>query len=109
MLCGSLDGRGVWGRMDACICTTEFPCCLPETITTLLIGYTPKQNKKFPKKQKSVPEIEQKKTLVNDVNTGIAFSPKVVARVLFSLFISIAHTGHSHFVDCDCLMAIKAK
>ena len=21
MLCGSLDGRGVWGRMDTCICT----------------------------------------------------------------------------------------
>ena len=20
MLCGSLDGRGVWGRMDACAC-----------------------------------------------------------------------------------------
>ena len=20
MLCGSLDGRGVWGRMDTCIC-----------------------------------------------------------------------------------------
>ena len=20
MLCGSLDGRGVWGRMDTCLC-----------------------------------------------------------------------------------------
>ena len=36
MLCGSLDGRGVWGRVDT------------ETITTLLIGYTPiKMFKKF--------------------------------------------------------------
>ena len=52
MLCGSLDGRGVWGSMDACICMTESPCCLPETITTLLIGYTPIQNKKFPKNKK---------------------------------------------------------
>ena len=41
MSCGSLDGRGVWGRMDTCICTAESLCCPAETITTLLIGYTP--------------------------------------------------------------------
>ena len=45
--CGSLDGRGVWGRMDTCICVTESLHCSPETITTLLISYTPIQNKKF--------------------------------------------------------------
>ena len=38
-LCGSLDGRGVWGRMDTCIYTTESLCCAEETITI--------QNKKF--------------------------------------------------------------
>ena len=43
MLCGSLDGTGVWGRMDTCICMAESP----ETITTLLIVYTPIQNKFF--------------------------------------------------------------
>ena len=26
-LCGSLDGRGVWGRMDVCICIAKFLCC----------------------------------------------------------------------------------
>ena len=32
----------VWGRMDTCsICMAESLCCPPETITTLLIGYTP--------------------------------------------------------------------
>ena len=41
MLCGSLDGRGVWGRMDTCICMAESLHCLPETITALLIGYAP--------------------------------------------------------------------
>ena len=41
VLCGSLDGRGVWGRMDTCICVAEVLRCPPETITTLLIGYTP--------------------------------------------------------------------
>ena len=38
MLCGILDGREVWGRMDTCICMAESLCCSPETITTLLIG-----------------------------------------------------------------------
>ena len=41
MLCGSLDGRGVWWRMDTCIRMAESLCYPPETITTLLIGYTP--------------------------------------------------------------------
>ena len=39
MLCGSLDGRGVWGRMDTCIYMAEFFPCSPETIITLLISY----------------------------------------------------------------------
>ena len=38
---GSLDGRGVWGRMDTCACMAEPLCCPPETITSLLIGYSP--------------------------------------------------------------------
>ena len=41
MLCGSLDRKGVWGRMDTCVCTAESLRCSPEIITTLLIGYTP--------------------------------------------------------------------
>ena len=46
MLCGSLDGRGVWGRMDTCMCMAQSLCCPPETITTLLIGCSPVLNKK---------------------------------------------------------------
>ena len=41
MLCSSLDGRGVWGRLDTRICLAEPLCYLPETITILLIGCTP--------------------------------------------------------------------
>jgi len=37
-LYGSLDGRGVWGRVDTCICMAESLSCSPETVTTLLIG-----------------------------------------------------------------------
>ena len=46
MLCGSLDGRGVWERLDTWICMAEPRHCSPENIT-LLIGYTPIQNKHF--------------------------------------------------------------
>ena len=46
MLWGSLDGRGVWGEIDTCICMAESLHCSPEINTTLLIGYTPIQNKK---------------------------------------------------------------
>ena len=49
ILCASLDRRGVWGRMDTCICTAKSFCCAPEIITTLLVGYTPIQNKNFEK------------------------------------------------------------
>ena len=37
--------------MDTCICMAKSLCCSLEAITTLLIGYTPTQNKKFKKKQ----------------------------------------------------------
>ena len=47
VLCGSLDGRGMWGRMDTSIYMAESLRCSPETITTMLIGYPPIQNKKF--------------------------------------------------------------
>ena len=37
--------------MDTCIGMAESLCCSPETIITLLIGYTPRQNYKFKKKK----------------------------------------------------------
>ena len=52
MLGGSLDRRGVWGRMDTCICMAESLYCSPETIARLLISYMliQKKKKKFRKK-----------------------------------------------------------
>ena len=44
MLCGSLDGRGVWGRMDTCACMAEFLCCWSETTTALLVNYAAVQS-----------------------------------------------------------------
>ena len=49
MLYGSLEGRGTWGRMDTCV--AESLHCPPDTITTLLISYTPIQNKNLKKKK----------------------------------------------------------
>ena len=43
MLYGSLDGKGVWGRMEKCVRMAESVHCSPETVKTLLIGYTSKQ------------------------------------------------------------------
>ena len=38
VLCGGLDGRGVWGRMDTCDCMTGSLHCSPETVTTLFVN-----------------------------------------------------------------------
>ena len=46
MLHGSLDERGVWGKMDTYISMAGSLRCPSETITTLLTGYTPIQRKK---------------------------------------------------------------
>ena len=54
MLGGSRDGRGVWGRMGTCICVAESLCCLPGSVTALLISYALIQNKKL-KKEKFFP------------------------------------------------------
>ena len=48
-----MGGTEVWGIIDTCKCMAESLCCTPETITTLLVDYSPIQNKKF-NKRKSV-------------------------------------------------------
>ena len=40
MLCGSLDGREVWGIMDTCTRMAESLRYSPESELLLLIGYT---------------------------------------------------------------------
>ena len=43
--------RGIWGRMDPCMCMTESFCCPLETIAILLSSYPPIQNKKLKKRE----------------------------------------------------------
>ena len=53
--------------MDTCVCIAESLPCSPETITTLLIGYTPIQ--------KIVEELEEilKKSLRRHVESFVVF------------------------------------
>ena len=44
MLCGSLDGRGVEGRMDTCVCVAESFPCPPETVTNIVNWLYPNAN-----------------------------------------------------------------
>ena len=66
MLPGSLDGRGVWGRVDTCICMAESLCCWPETITTLFTGYITVYNNKKKVGLSSIgaPQVLGRKTLL---------------------------------------------
>ena len=38
VLCGSLDGRGIWRSRDTCVCVAESLHCSPETVTTLFVN-----------------------------------------------------------------------
>ena len=73
MLCGSLDGRGVWGRMGTCVCMVGSLCCPPETITTLLIRNTPIQNWKWKKTKK----MKWKREIPSSLSTMWRHSEKV--------------------------------
>ena len=53
VVCASMDGRGIWGRRETCICMTESLHHSSETVTTLLSNYTLIQNKKFKVKEKT--------------------------------------------------------
>ena len=58
MLCGSLGGRGVWGRMDIRKYATESLHYSPETITALFIGYISIQNKHSNKKNPTPRQLQ---------------------------------------------------
>ena len=58
MLCGSLDGKGVWGRMDTFVCMAESLHCSLETITALLI------NRLYPNTKSKVLKNRQEKLLI---------------------------------------------
>ena len=72
VLCGSLDERGVWGRMDTCIRVAESLHCSPETLRTLLTGHTPIQNKQFNLKQEYIFLLLYLQTETqNNIRTGL--------------------------------------
>ena len=54
MSCGSLDGRGVLGRMDICICMAESLHCLLEAVTTLFVNWLYSDIKQKVKKKSGI-------------------------------------------------------
>ena len=66
-LCGSLDAKRIWGRMDTCICIAESLCYAPETITTLLISYTKLKVQKKMNKQTKQNKQQKKKPKAWDI------------------------------------------
>ena len=46
------EAKRIGNRIDTCVCMVEFIRCSPETITTLLTGNTPVQNKKLKEKKR---------------------------------------------------------
>ena len=87
MSCGSLDGRGVWGGMDTCLCVAQSLCLSPETITTLVIGVSPIQ-KKQPKSAgllggpvvKKLPAKAEDTGLIPGLETKISHATEAVHR-----------------------------
>ena len=45
MLCGSLDGRGLWGRTVTCVCLAESLRCSLETVINAVSRLYPPQYK----------------------------------------------------------------
>ena len=89
VLCGSLDARGVWGRMDTWLWMAESLCCPPEIITTLVIYCTPIQNKKL-KKEKLICYI---RVYILKRNPGfsfihVVFNTTPIILLLWRVFIS---------------------
>ena len=71
---------GVWGRrMGTCICMAESLCCAPEIITTLLLNYTPIENKNLKKKRKEISSL---------------FSTRRVKPLIFNLYLVLQRLGH---------------
>ena len=90
MLCGSLDGRGVWGRMNTCICMAESLICSTETITTMRISYTPIQNKKLKSHRRASsilcpPLCEDKQKSVSATRRGFSAEPSPVCAPMADL------------------------
>ena len=100
MLCSGLDGTGVWGRMDTCICMTESLCCSPKTPTTLLIDCTPIQNVLGVKEIK----IKSKQRMLGGEGIVRDFG-KVMYTVLYLKWITNKDLFYSTWDSAQCYVA----
>ena len=63
MLWASLDGRGVWGRMDTCTRMAESLLCSPETIMTQFSNWLYPNTEAKIKKEKRKITFKEKQRL----------------------------------------------
>ena len=74
---------GEWTDMCICVAESESLCCSPETITTLLIGCTPIQNKKFKeKKEENLTATKKSTVTTKNTDSSVLGSTKGVQSVL---------------------------
>ena len=79
MLYGSLDGRGVWGRTDTCICIADSLHHSHELSQhCLLVSYTPIQNKKFKKKKRKKISVKFK---TKEIHSTVLGQPKSITDI----------------------------
>ena len=100
-----MDGRGVWKRMDTCMCKAESLCYSPGTTTTQLIGYTPIQNRRrqwhptpalFPGKSHG------RRSLVGHSPWGLE-EWDMTERLHFHFSLSCIGEGNGNPLQCSCL------
>ena len=87
----SLDGRGVWGRMDTCICMAESLCCSPEIVTTLLIGYQSVQFSRSVMSNSATPGIEACQASVSITNSWSSYRLTSIESVMPSSHLILCH------------------
>ena len=90
IVCDSLDGRGVWRRMDTWICMADSLWYSPETVTALLIGYAPIQNKKLKK------YLLYQGLYKDDEKTNYRLGENICKHPNKSLIRYLEHTNNSH-------------
>ena len=80
----------LWGRMNTCICMAESLHCSLETITTLLIGCIPIQNKKLKKKHKNIYSVViEWSALLDPIAILFEFSVFLFSVCLFYLVLKV--------------------
>ena len=104
--------EGAWVSMDTCMCMADSLSSSPETTTTLLISYTPIQNKKFKvwkkKKEKNEDNNSHSHCINNILNFRMPSSYEATSFCIFILKIlcksaKLAYLQSKKLMRCYCI------